>query len=263
MADRTTRTVATGPPLWHSVAAAAWMTLVLVFVLWATLGVGPAGWAIGVTYAVAGVPLIYAVLRQYGSGPASAADRVTLTRAVLVGGVAVLVVDGAVGVVDVTFLVGLATLALLLDAVDGALARRTGSASERGARFDMEVDALLILVLSVHVAQVYGWWVLAIGGMRYVFAAAPARWPWLGGALPPSTARKAVAAAQGVALVVVSSTLLPGPVAVGVLAVALGGLTWSFARDVRGLWCGSRLALPPPPEPHGRESGVAGGNRTL
>ena len=39
-----------------------------------------------------------------------------------------------------------------LDAVDGQVARRTGTVSALGARFDMEVDAFLILVLSVYVA---------------------------------------------------------------------------------------------------------------
>ena len=36
-----------------------------------------------------------------------------------------------------------------LDGVDGWLARRSGIASAFGARFDMEIDALLILVLAV------------------------------------------------------------------------------------------------------------------
>ena len=43
-------------------------------------------------------------------------------------------------------------MALLLDAVDGGVARRTGTVSGFGARFDMEVDAFLILVLSGYVA---------------------------------------------------------------------------------------------------------------
>ena len=38
---------------------------------------------------------------------------------------------------------------LALDYVDGWLARRHGTASDFGARFDMETDALLILLLSV------------------------------------------------------------------------------------------------------------------
>src|SRR5262245_5092984 len=44
--------------------------------------------------------------------------------------------------------VTIASIAVVLDGVDGWLARRTQMASAFGARFDMEVDALLILALS-------------------------------------------------------------------------------------------------------------------
>ena len=50
-------------------------------------------------------------------------------------------------------LLGLSAVALALDGVDGWWARRTGTCSAFGARFDMEVDAFLILVLSVYVAR--------------------------------------------------------------------------------------------------------------
>ncbi|MFC7616486.1 CDP-alcohol phosphatidyltransferase family protein [Actinokineospora soli] len=158
----------------------------------------------------------------------SAPDRVTLGRALLAGGVAALVAERAQ---EPVLLVGLAVVALSLDWVDGRVARRTGTASEVGARFDMEVDAFLILVLSVHAAFLVGPWVLLIGAMRYLFVAASWLAPWLRAPLPPSTARKAVAVAQGIALVVVAAW----PVA-AVAAAALGALAWSFGRDVRWLW---------------------------
>ena len=105
-----------------------------------------------------------------GLGPA---DLVTLGRAVLVGGVTALVADWLVtGRMPTAVLVALAAVALALDAVDGRVARRTGTASARGARFDMEVDAVLVLVLSGYVAALLGPWTLAIGAMRYVFAVA-------------------------------------------------------------------------------------------
>jgi phosphatidylglycerophosphate synthase len=131
-------------------------------------------------------------------------------------------------------IVALSTVALILDGVDGHVARRTGTATAVGARFDMEVDAFLILVLSVFVAASLGPWVLLIGAMRYVFVAAGWFMPWLKGSLPPSFARKTVAAAQGVLLVVASSGLLPAAGSVAVVALALASLVWSFGRDV--LW---------------------------
>src|SRR5689334_20438715 len=72
-----------------------------------------------------------------GLGPA---DWVTLTRASLAAVIAALVVQPPV---PVALLVSLSAVALVLDAVDGWVARRT-STSERGARWDGEVDAFLI-----------------------------------------------------------------------------------------------------------------------
>ena len=50
---------------------------------------------------------------------------------------------------SITALVTLSTVALVLDAVDGQVARRTGTATPLGARIDGEVDAFLILLLSI------------------------------------------------------------------------------------------------------------------
>src|SRR6187431_1789800 len=107
-----------------------------------------------------------------------AADQVTATRAGLAGVVAALTVHGLFGDPHVTLLVVISTVALVLDAVDGHVARRTDSVTAFGARFDMEVDAFLIAVLSVHVAPHLGWWVLAIGAMRYGYVAAGRLLPW-------------------------------------------------------------------------------------
>jgi phosphatidylglycerophosphate synthase len=133
------------------------------------------------------------------------ANQVTLARATLVGGVAALAADSIQGRVPLGVLVTLASVALALDAVDGQVARRTGTTSALGARFDMEVDAFLILVLSVVVAQSLGGWVLAIGALRYAFVAAAVVLPWLRASLPPRLSRKTVAALQGIVLVVASA----------------------------------------------------------
>ena len=69
-------------------------------------------------------------------------------------------------------LVAIGAVALALDGLDGWVARRNNTVSVLGARFDMEVDAFLILVLSVLVvphARAVG---AAIGLMRYAFVAA-------------------------------------------------------------------------------------------
>ncbi|WP_067374506.1 CDP-alcohol phosphatidyltransferase family protein, partial [Micromonospora rosaria] len=210
--------------------------LALLAGLAATVGLGPVGWSAGVGYGVVTCLTLSHGLRRQGSRRLGPADRVTLTRGVLVGGVTALVLDPVVGVAPLAVLVPLTAVALALDAVDGQVARRTGTASALGARFDMEVDAFLILVLSVHVAPSAGGWVLAIGLMRYAFVAAAWPLPWLRGSLPPRTWRKVVAAVQGVVLAVAAADVLPAPVTVGAVALALAVLVESFGRDVHWLW---------------------------
>jgi phosphatidylglycerophosphate synthase len=209
--------------------------LIVLIALTLTVGVGSAGWL-----ACCAVAAVVGFLLAIGSPPsraaaAGSANRVTLARATLVGGVTALVADelaGAPGSAARTAtLLVLASVALVLDLADGWVARRTGTSSELGARFDMEIDALLILVLSVLVSRTLGLWVLALGVMRYAFVLAGRLWPWLRGALPPSRARKVVAAIQGVVLVVAAAPFVPRPVAAAAVAVALATLVWSFGRD--------------------------------
>jgi len=210
--------------------------LALVAALAATVGLGAAGWVVGVTYGVITATLLTDGLIDQGADRLGPADRVTLTRAVLVGGVAALVADSFTGSISVTALVGLAAAALALDAVDGWVARRTGTVSTLGARFDMEVDAFLILVLSVYVARSTGGWVLAIGAARYAFVAAGWLLPWLRGSTPKRYWCKVVAATQGVVLTVAVADVLPPIVTEAALAISLALLTESFGRDVGWLW---------------------------
>jgi phosphatidylglycerophosphate synthase len=198
-------------------------------VLAATTGLGLAGALAGVAFGL----VTWAVLRAVRLGPA---DQVTLLRATLVGGVTALVVDSFTRPVSLAVLVPLAAVALALDAVDGWVARRTGTVSALGARFDMEVDAYLILVLSAFLVRPIGAWVLAIGLMRYVFAAAGRVLPWLHDKLPMRYSAKVVAAIQGVVLVVAASGVLPHRPAVAVVAASLALLAESFRRSIVWLW---------------------------
>ncbi|MFD9892932.1 CDP-alcohol phosphatidyltransferase family protein [Amycolatopsis sp. NPDC059027] len=216
---------------WGPFAGAA-LQLVLLALVWKVDGLGLAGWLSGSAYAIALCGLLLVALRGTRLGPA---DVVTLTRATLVGCVTALVADTVTRPAPTTTLVALASIALALDAVDGQVARRTGTASPLGARFDMEVDAFLILVLSVFVARSLGPWVLAIGAMRYVFVAVSWFLPWLKAPLPPSMGRKTVAAVQGVVLVVAAADVLPQTFAMLVTGLALTSLCWSFGRDVTWL----------------------------
>lgn len=223
-------------PFGPDTAAGTVAQFMLLAVLCEAVGLGPAGWLTGAAFAAATWAALTHALRTTWIPSFGPANRVTLARATLVGGVTALVADSFGGRAPVGVLIGLATVALILDAVDGQVARRTGTATPLGARFDMEVDAFLILALSVYVAMPLGTWVLAIGAMRYAYVAASWMLPWLRAPLPPRTARKAVAALQGIVLVIAATGILPQAAARAAVAVALTLLVWSFGRDIAWLW---------------------------
>jgi phosphatidylglycerophosphate synthase len=134
----------------------------------------------------------------------------------------------------------LASVASALDGVDGWLARRSGMSSAFGARFDMETDALLILVLSTLAWrwERAGAWVLGCGLMRYGFVAASWAWPWLSRPLPLSVRRKFVAVVQMVGLAIVLAPIVRPPLSQWLAAITLACLVGSFALDV--LWLAAR-----------------------
>ncbi|MDN3025285.1 CDP-alcohol phosphatidyltransferase family protein [Streptomyces sp. S.PB5] len=222
-------------------AVGAGVQILLLALLGTAIGMGPAGWLTGLVFAVATWAVLSRALHRHRPRSFGPANRVTLGRSILVGGVTALVADSFQSSPPITVFVGLTAVALILDGVDGKVARRTGTSTALGARFDMEVDAFLILVLSVYVAMQHGPWVLLIGGMRYAFVAAARVWSWLNAPLPPSTARKTVAALQGVFLLLAASGFLPHTLEFAVVATALGALVWSFGRDILWLYRTSRI----------------------
>jgi phosphatidylglycerophosphate synthase len=226
----TTRARQTGP------AAGLMAQVLLLAALAGTAGLGGAGWTIGIACAVTmATALARGLARRPGErlGPAS---WVTLARATLAVGVAALAADSFVHDIPVALLVTLAAVALCLDPVDGWLARRTGTATELGARFDGEVDAFLILALSVYVAPACGWWVLAIGGARYLFLAGEWLLPWMRTPLPPRRWRKLVAATQGIVLTVAAAGVLPRALTQALLLAALALLAASMGECTWWLW---------------------------
>jgi phosphatidylglycerophosphate synthase len=189
---------------------------------------GAAGWTAGGVAALTTAVLLDRGLRRSGSPSLGPANTVTYARSLLVAAVTALAFSPG----STWVMVVLTAVALALDGVDGAVARRTGSSSALGARFDMEVDAFLLLALCVVVARGVGAWVLAIGLLRYAFGATGVLLPRLTAPLPARFSRKVVAAAQGVVLLAAVSGVLPSGVTVAALWAALAALCWSFARDV-------------------------------
>jgi len=170
-----------------------------------------------------------------------AANRVTLIRLGLVALLAALVGEAPADDERLAWgAIVVATTAALLDALDGPLARAGGLASEFGARFDMECDALLVLVLCLLVLHFdkAGAWILAAGSMRYAFVLAARPWPWLGRPLPPSLRRKTVCVAQITSLIVCLGPIVAPAWSRDIAAVSLVALSASFAADV--LWLARR-----------------------
>ncbi len=205
-------------------------------------GLGSVGLGVGLACLLALAGLSARGLASAGRRELGPADRITLARAVLATGVAGLVVQSMRGPVTVAALAGLAGVALLLDAVDGRVARRRQASSEFGARFDMEVDAFLILVLSCYAVPRFGAWVLAIGLARYAYAGAGWLLPWLREPVPPRYWGKVVAAVQGVVLTVAAAGVLPSAVSTIALAVALLLLAESFGHQIG--WLAKHRPLP-------------------
>jgi len=166
------------------------------------------------------------------------ANRATLLRGSLV--IVLVALAPFAGHLDVNlWLYGwMALLALVLDGVDGKVARATGSQSEFGARFDMELDALFIMGLCIAVLALgkTGAWVLAVGLIRYVFVAASYLLNWLNDPLPESFRRKTVCVWQIVTLLVAILPPVTNLFASTTLATALILLVWSFYLDVRWLY---------------------------
>ena len=170
-----------------------------------------------------------------GLGPA---NRVTLARSTLVLPVSALALVPADLPDEVWWwVIGVSTIAMVCDGIDGYVARRTGTCTAFGARFDMELDSFLALGLSILVwrSGKVGPWILLIGAFRYLFVVAGWLWPALTAELPSSHRRKAVCVVDGVVLLVCLGPIIPSSVASPAAAAALLLLTCSFAIDIRWL----------------------------
>lgn len=196
-----------------------------------------AGWWVASGLYLAGSALVVRLMRRfYPHDRIGGCNAVTILRGALVAALLppLLLPGGAAGIAVAS--VGAAALAL--DGVDGWLARRSGLVSDFGARFDMEVDAALALILSLHVltGTEVGAEVLLLGLTRYVFVFAGAVWPALTAPLPQRFRRKLICVLQLAALVVLQLPGLPADVAIWLARAAGVALLWSFAVDIFWLW---------------------------
>jgi phosphatidylglycerophosphate synthase len=165
-----------------------------------------------------------------------AANQVTLVRGALVALLAGLLGEHTTRTIAAAAVV-IASLAMLLDGVDGRVARRSGMTSGFGARFDMETDAVFVAVLALLAWQFdkAGPWVLLSGLMRYLFAAVVALVPRLQRPVPSTHRGKTIAVLQMIALVVALAPVCSRPTSAWVAAAGLFALVVSFSLDVAWL----------------------------
>lgn len=134
----------------------------------------------------------------------------------------------------------LAGLALVMDGLDGPVARHTGLASRFGFWFDMEVDVALTFALALFavLAGKAGAWVLLLGLAHPVFLLAGLALPWLRAPLADSFRRKAICVAEIAVLVLLTLPGIVPPLSVLLAGTAMALVGWSFAVDV--LWLARR-----------------------
>ncbi|WP_051608757.1 CDP-alcohol phosphatidyltransferase family protein [Fodinicurvata fenggangensis] len=169
------------------------------------------------------------------------ANGITLLRAVLTCLLAGLVVQTPPELLGWLPLAGALTI-LLLDGLDGWVARKTAQASAFGARFDMEMDSLLVLLLcaTVLLMDKAGPWVLLAGGLRYIFLAGTGLLPWMKGTLPESFRRKALYVISTCGVILALAPVVTGPLSHVISVVAVAGLVISFMIDISWLYRNTR-----------------------
>ena len=224
--------------------AAAWLAVLAGAAFFGALWLGrfaQAGVAAPVITAAlllaACAPVLWFLPTAHGHDRLGPANAVTLLRLALVAVLAGALAWPAAALADPGpgwALAGIATVALILDGVDGWAARRSGLASRFGAWLDMEVDLALTLVLALLVVAQgeAGVWILALAGLHPAFVLAGRVWPALRAPLPDAFWRKALCVGQIAGLIAMLSPWLAPPASAVVGALVLGLVAAGFARDV-------------------------------
>ena len=226
-----------------SQAFLVWLILVLISL---PLAVG-----LGLTFGFLGPALSFALFTVIGAfvlvylPPIATLDRfglansVTLLRGAMVSWLAgFTALPGVLTDPSLAWsLITASIIVLLLDGLDGWLARMTSQTSAFGAKFDMEVDSLFAIVLALLAWQSdkVGWWVLFLGLPRPLFIVAAWFEPRLKVPLPDSVLRKTICVVQIAVLILLLAPVINPLTSQILAAMALILLVGSFWRDTRWL----------------------------
>ena len=132
----------------------------------------------------------------------------------------------------------LAFIALILDGVDGLIARRYKESDSFGISFDQEADnlMLLILCLSIYLNKDIGVEIFLIPIYRYIFILSMYRFLWLKRELPESFTRKFVCIFTSILLIISHISYLDEYIIINIVFFALFIITFSFAKDIIWLY---------------------------
>jgi len=119
----------------------------------------------------------------------------------------------------------------VLDGLDGWIARRTGTASEFGAHFDMETDASFVLIAELVLLSRgdAGAWIVVTGLLRYLYVLVVACVPPRAGAARRSRFARLAFACLVVGLI--AAFALPKPFGAALALVGSAAVSASFARS--------------------------------
>jgi len=209
------------PEAWTRAHAAA----MLASTVWA-LGI-ERSWPVGVTALVSFAILLARSRAEWAVERRTIVPNLVTALRLLVIVTASIFVSGKPGVLWAALVIGV----FALDFLDGWLARRANGVTAFGARFDMETDALVVLVVDVELWMrgQFGVWILTSGLLRYVYVLSVALLPARGGEVPRSSlGRNAFGT-----LVLGLCVALVSPTTVGTIAAAIGSaaVTLSFVRS--------------------------------
>jgi phosphatidylglycerophosphate synthase len=191
---------------------------------------------VGMTVAYGGWAVLgFGYLFVHIDGHRRWADRVTAVRVLL----CVLLFAGhALDARPAWWKVGVAILIIVLDGVDGALARRHGP-TEHGAVFDMESDSLYVITLCgvAHLHLGFGAWIFVAGLLRPLYVC---MWAVLLLFMKPPSPNRKGGSQRGrivflvliISLITNLAPIIPFNVKQVVSALAVGLLCYSFSIDI-------------------------------
>ena len=132
----------------------------------------------------------------------------------------------------------LAIISLLLDGLDGFIARKYNQVTKYGEVIDQEADNFLIFVMSIslYLNKEIGLYVFLIPAFRYIFIFFMTRYSWLNNTLPDSQLRKVVCVSIILIMIISQDSYFTNDVVIFLVLLSLFIITFSFSRDIIWLY---------------------------